>query len=160
MNRPVLALTLAATFALPGVALADSPSALPAGQPVQFSLAAANGGCDGAQLLRFDYPGDNSTVTVDAKLTGYDPNNVLTLGLAGINVWDAEAGAMGRPIAGDISKNNDPTQLEVNYSSSRAGSVTLELFNWTPSPVTAAVTPVAVSGNGLQVVSTKPAGAC
>ncbi|MBV8085457.1 MAG: hypothetical protein JO247_11645, partial [Chloroflexi bacterium] len=60
----------------------DTPVLLAQGASFPINLPAGTATCDTDQTFTFNYPGDNSTVTVDAQLDGLSPNNE---GQAGFN---------------------------------------------------------------------------
>jgi hypothetical protein len=90
---------------------------------------------------KFNYPGDSSTITFTATANPIDPSVASAIG---VNVYDT-ASAATPPVPVEIATtlsnqaNSDPHQMQFNYSSGTSGPVTLQLFNYSPNPVTFAL---------------------
>ena len=154
-------LGVSASMLAASASLADTPAPLAAGQSLDVSLGAGSNGCDTAQLFTLSYPGDNSSVTIDARFSGLDPVAATNVGF---NVWDGSnhvSPVEAAPLANSL-KNGVANVMEFNYASGLAGTVTFELYNWARVPVSGSVTLVASPSNGamLQPLGDKPAGAC
>jgi hypothetical protein len=126
-----------------------------------LNLPAGTSACDTSQTFKFSYPGDNSTVTIDAQFDGLNPSN---MGSAGMNVWDSSSSTAPVSTATSLSnqKNSVPGSVEVIYQRPLGGPVTIELFNWSQTPLTGNVTVVSLASNGapLTLVGAKSPGAC
>lgn len=126
-----------------------------------LNLPAGTSNCDTSETFKFNYPGDNSIVTIDAQFDGLDPSN---LGSAGINVWDSSSTTAPVSTATSLTnqRNSVPGSVELSYSRPLSGAVTLELYNWSQAPVTGSVAVVSLASNSspLQLVASKSPGAC
>ena len=122
-----------------GVAPTLTPQLLPVNQALSVSLPAGTSTCDTSQTFSFNYPGDNSTVTIDAQLNGLDPSNSAN---AGLNVWDSTSSSAPVQTATTRTnqKNSVPGSIELTYARGIAGRVTIELYNWTGLNLTGTVT--------------------
>ncbi|MBV8085403.1 MAG: hypothetical protein JO247_11375 [Chloroflexi bacterium] len=149
---------LADSAMLPADALAANPP-VATGQTAQISLAAGQPACDTAQLYTFSYPGDGSLVSLTGVVNGLSGANA---NLAGINLWDGTSTTS--PAQVDTpSYNGAPgsAPLAVDYVSNTAGTVTVEVYNWTQSPLQVSLTPVQLpNGAMLQPVAQPAAGSC
>jgi hypothetical protein len=138
-----------------------TPVVLTKGQSLQVNLPAGNVSCDTSQTFKFRYPGDSSVVTIDAQLDGLNPGNA---GNAGMHVWDSTS--TSAPVANATTLNNQKNNvfgsIELMYQRPIAGAVTIELYNWTQTPLSGTVTVVTLASNfsPLQVVQEKSPGAC
>lgn len=136
-------------------------AALSKGQSMQVHLPAGTAVCDTSQTFKFRYPGDDSIVTIDAQLDGLNPGNA---GNAGLHVWDSTSTSAPAINVTTLSNQKDNVlgSIELMYQRSIAGAVTIELYNWTQTPLTGTVTVVTLGSNysPLQVVQQKSPGAC
>jgi hypothetical protein len=125
MNARVLgALIGGLAVAAPAVtpALAAGPASVATGQTMTFDVPSSPNGF--SQTWTLNYPGDNSNLTVDAELGGYDPSFASAIGF---NVFDSQHQSAPVEIATTQSnmKTNDPKGIEFNYSSGSAGPVSI-----------------------------------
>jgi hypothetical protein len=133
------------------------------GQSTAINLPAGTSTCDTSQLFDINYPGGGSTVTIDAQIDGLTPSNS---GAAGFNVWDsthvAPAAPAGTATTLTNQKNSVPGSIELIYSSGVAGRVTIELYNWTQTPLSGSLTVIGLPSNGarVQVETRKADGSC
>lgn len=93
----------------------------------------------GSVNYQFAYPGDNSNITFTSTVNPIDP---MVASAIGVNVYDANSSKLQPPAPVEIvttltnQANNDPHQMQFNYSSGTAGPVTLQLFNYSQNAVT------------------------
>jgi hypothetical protein len=168
----------AITLTGPGGAAAPAPAApaAPAPAPVASPAAGGPGVASGQSLSlnvpaspggytkswKFDYPGDNSTITFDAEVGGLDPSFQTAVGF---NVYDSQNAGTPVEIATLASngRSNDPHGIEFVYSSGTAGSVTVQFFSYAPAPVTlnltqgGLVSPSTAQGNTITPVTLQAA---
>jgi hypothetical protein len=138
-----------------------TPLALTKGQSIQVNLPAGTATCDTSQTFKFRYPGDNSTVTIDAQLDGLNPSDA---GNAGLHLWDSTSASAPVITATPLTnqKNSHLGSIELTYQRPIAGPVTIELYNWTRAPLSGTVTVLTLASNysPLEVVQQKSPGAC
>ena len=138
-----------------------TPITLSTGESMPLDLPAGTSNCNTSETFKFNYPGDNSMVTVDAQFDGLTPAN---LGSAGINLWDSSSSTAPVQTATSLTnqKNSVPGSVELTYARLLSGPVTIELYNWSQTPLTGNVTVVTLASNNspLQLVGSKSPGAC
>ena len=135
----IAGLTAAAVAATP--AAGAGPASVTTGQTMTFDVPSSPNGF--SQTWTLNYPGDNSNLTIDAELGGYDPSFASAIGF---NVFDSQHQAAPLEIATTQSnmKTNDPKGIEFNYSSGTAGAVNFQFFSYASIPLS-----VSLSQSGL-----------
>lgn len=136
-TTPVTAPAPAASAPPAQGAPAPAGSTVAAGQPANFAVASKPGGS--FKTITFNYPGDNSNITFDAELPNFD---VTQQGAVGFNVFDSQHQTSPVEIATTLSnqRSNDPHGIEFNYSSGTAGTVIVQVFNYSPQSVDVTLT--------------------
>lgn len=142
MNQPVLRALLGGLICVcsgltASPALAAGSGSISTGQTTTFKVPSSPNGF--SQVWSFNYPGDNSNLTVDAELGGYDPSFASAIGF---NVFDSQH--QGTPLETATTqsnqKTNDPQGIEFNYSSGTPGPVSVQFFSYAPTPLTVSMT--------------------
>lgn len=131
LRRVLVGGSAAVCLLLPGVAFADGSNAPAAGTlasnavpltgAVTGNLAADSAGS--YRYAQFNYPGDNSTVTLNLTVDNAVP---LETGAAGFNVYQA-GNLLGS------STDTSPTTASFSLTSSQAGPVVVQVFDYDPS---------------------------
>ena len=118
-------------------ALADGAGSVTTGQTTNFKVPSSPNGF--SQSWSFKYPGDNSNLTVDAELNGYDPSFATAVGF---NVFDSlhQTTPVETATTQTNMKTNDAKGIEFNYSSGTAGAVTIQFFSYAPIPLSVGLT--------------------
>ena len=125
------------------------------GDAMNVSVTAKQGA---GELFTMDYPGNAAPVELTARINGV-PNTLLDT--VGFDVYDMANGTtvVEHTTLGRNQLNSDPSLMELAYSSSTAGIVTFQFFNWSGAPVTLAVMPLQQPVPLLQVGPTIPGSA-
>lgn len=128
-------LTVAAVAATP--AEAAGPASVTTGQTMTFDVPSSPNGF--SQTWTLNYPGDNSNLTVDAELGGFDPSFASAIGF---NVFDSQHQAAPLEVATTQSnmKNLDPHGIEFVYSAGTPGTVIVQYYSYAPAAVTMTLT--------------------
>ncbi|HLY63982.1 MAG TPA: hypothetical protein VKU60_00490 [Chloroflexota bacterium] len=93
---------------------------------------------NGSVTYQFNYPGDNSNITVTAMISPVDPSSATAVGF---NVFDTATKATP-PVPVEVATiasnqiSGDPHSMQFNYSSGITGPVTLQLFNYESTAAT------------------------
>ena len=119
----------------PGLASADQPNNTPASAVVlsgtvagDVEAAPPNLGAGRQAFLRFEYPGDGSTVTVDVDIT---PGDLVSASHAGFKVY----GPTNGKLYGEGGQTGKHPSHEVQFSSTEAGTYLLQVFNYNVTPI-------------------------
>jgi len=126
-------LAAAALCATPALAANSTDQSVTTGTPLTFQAPANPNGFYQTWVL--NYPGDNSNITFDAELGGFDST---MQGSVGFNVFDSQHQTAPVEIATTQSnqKTNDPNGIEFNYSSGFQGPVNIQFFSLAKSALT------------------------
>ena len=154
---------LAQTSSTPGArsgsvaGVTTSSSTAGIGQNLAFCVAS---NASAAPMVSLAYPGDNSSLVVDASMSNLVSGDTTSVGF---QVFDVANGAT--PVETANLANNEmhanPSAIELAYSAGTAGTVQLRPFNFSPNQVCFTVSPVqlpsGVSSLVLNGAASRPA---
>ena len=135
IRRAAAGLAAALVLSLAPVAVQAAPNDTPATAVVlagtvagDLPAAPPNLGAGRQAYLRFEYPGDDSSVTVSVDIT---PGDLVSASHAGVKVY----GPTGGKLYAEGGQTGTHPSHEATFSSTEAGTYLVEVFNYNVTPV-------------------------